>query len=80
MYHYSFFLPAPWGSKVGGGLKEFDTCCGLAVLWAKNLDEDGKVLWNLGAHVFKISSKVALFLALRRPKGGPRWSVQGCNL
>lgn len=54
MYHYSFFLPAPWGSKVGGGLKEFDTCCGLAVLWAKNLDEDGKVLWNLGPPVLKI--------------------------
>ena len=44
------------------------------------MEYDGKVLWNLGANVCKIWSKVFLFLALRRPKGGPRWSVQGCNL
>ena len=46
---------------MGGGLKEFDTCCGLAVLWAKNLDEDGKVLWNLGPQVWKISLEMSLF-------------------
>ena len=57
---------------MGGGLKEFDTCCGLAVLWAKNLDEDGKVLWNLGPLVLKISLGMSSLLALGLAKRSPR--------
>lgn len=47
---------------------------------SQELDEDGKVLWNLGPLVLKISLEMSSLLTLGLPKRRPRRSVQGRNL
>ena len=47
------------------------------MVWAKNLDEDGKVLWNLGPLVLKIWVKMSFFWPWGCPKEAQDGAFKG---